>query len=273
MEILAPTQGLAGSLKAVLFDFDGTISTLRCGWEAVMAPLMTEVLQAAGANSSAVPQLVAGYIDRSTGIQTIFQMQWLAEQVQALGKTPPDPWDYKEEYNRRLMETVSQRREAVQAGLTPADSYLVCGSVALLHSLKQAGVRLLVASGTDQADVEREAQILGVAGFFDSIAGAPPRQADCSKARVIKSLMEQSGLAGRELAVVGDGPVEIQLAREAGALALGVASDEAARRGLNPVKRDRLIRAGAHAIVGDFEDLQCLLDWLGVAQGGIHGQA
>ena len=28
----------AGSVRAVLFDFDGTISTLRCGWEEVMQP-------------------------------------------------------------------------------------------------------------------------------------------------------------------------------------------------------------------------------------------
>ena len=31
-------------VRAVLFDFDGTISTLRCGWEAVMKPLMLEMI-------------------------------------------------------------------------------------------------------------------------------------------------------------------------------------------------------------------------------------
>ena len=28
----------------LLFDFDGTISTLRCGWEKVMKPLMLEMI-------------------------------------------------------------------------------------------------------------------------------------------------------------------------------------------------------------------------------------
>ena len=31
-------------VRAVLFDFDGTVSTLRCGWEAVMKPLMLEMI-------------------------------------------------------------------------------------------------------------------------------------------------------------------------------------------------------------------------------------
>ena len=31
-------------VRAVLFDFDGTISTLRCGWEEVMQPLMVEMI-------------------------------------------------------------------------------------------------------------------------------------------------------------------------------------------------------------------------------------
>ena len=36
MEIRNETGGR--TVKAVVFDFDGTISTLRSGWEKVMAP-------------------------------------------------------------------------------------------------------------------------------------------------------------------------------------------------------------------------------------------
>ena len=34
-------------VKAVLFDFDGTISTLRYGWEAVMRQMMLELIAGA----------------------------------------------------------------------------------------------------------------------------------------------------------------------------------------------------------------------------------
>ena len=43
MEILN-TNTPKTPIKAMLFDFDGTISTLRCGWEEVMLPVFMEFL-------------------------------------------------------------------------------------------------------------------------------------------------------------------------------------------------------------------------------------
>ena len=264
MEILTPLPKNRKSVKAALFDFDGTLSTLRCGWEAVMAPLMVETLLGGEPDGGEAAREVSEYIDASTGIQTIFQMQWLSERVKARGRTPGDPWEYKAEYNRRLMRTVALRREAVEQGRESAGRYLIAGSRALLEALAGRGLTLYVASGTDQADVTKEAEILGLAGYFREIAGAPAGVASCSKERVIRALLGECGLSGEELVVVGDGKVEIAIAREAGALALGVASDEEARQGINPVKRQRLLDAGAHAITGDFTNLDEILGWLGL---------
>lgn len=264
MEILIPLGPNRKPLKAALFDFDGTLSTLRCGWEAVMTPLMVETLCQGRPDGEAVEHEVAEYINSSTGIQTIFQMQWLAERVKALGRTPMNPWEYKAEYNRRLMQSVAVRRDAVEQGREYAERYLISGSQAFLEALRDLGIALYVASGTDQADVEREAEILGLAGFFCEIAGAPPNEARCSKERVIRRLLGDSGFAGEELAVIGDGKVEITIAREAGAIALGVASDEERLSGVNPVKQARLVKAGSHAIVGDFSCMEDILGWLGI---------
>ena len=269
LEIIQTLQRDRLPLRAVLFDFDGTLSTMRCGWEAVMSAMMREILApgpdpvASGQElHQATEDRIAAYIDASTGIQTIFQMQWLAEQVAALGRTPLDPWDYKAEYNRRLMQTVSLRREAVRQGREKVGRYLVAGSRAFLEMLQARDLRLYVASGTDQADVAAEAHILGLDGFFDEIVGAPPGQARCSKELVVRRLLQESGLRGEELAVIGDGKVEIAIARDAGAIALGVASDEETLSGVNPVKRSRLIAAGAQAITGDFLGADDILSWL-----------
>lgn len=248
-------------LKAILFDFDGTLSTLRCGWETVMAALMRELLGGLEPDE-ALEQLIDDYIDASTGIQTIFQMQWLAEQVRARGREPLDPWAYKAIYNDRLMETVARRRDMVQKGIEPAEHYLVAGSRPFLEALSRRDVALFVASGTDQADVAAEAGILGLAGFFSEIAGALPGQASCSKEALLRRLVQTHGLGGDELAVIGDGKVEIGIAREAGARSLGVASDEIRLSGVNLVKRKRLVAAGAQAIVGDFLEPDAILDWL-----------
>lgn len=55
------------------------------------------------------PREVVAYIDESTGIQTIHQMKWLAKTACEKGLNPEatdDPWFYKAECNRRLMEQV-----------------------------------------------------------------------------------------------------------------------------------------------------------------------
>jgi hypothetical protein len=88
-----------------------------------------------------------------------------------------------------------------------------------------------------------------VADQFSVIKGAPERQVACSKEAVLKMLLQESGLPGESILVVGDGKVEIALGAESGAYTLGVATDEENLRGMNPVKWKRLQAAGADAII------------------------
>ena len=243
-------------VRAVLLDFDGTISTLRHGWEQVMAPFMIECL---GADNG---HLVQRYIDESAGIQTIHQMKWLAEQVNARGGHAPDPWTYKAEYNRRLMLGVEKKRQAIIAGRAHPDAYLIRGAKEFLSALRALGVALHVASGTDHPDVTQEAELLGVAKLVDTISGAPVGEESCSKERVLRCLAQDKGLHGPEVCVIGDGKVEIALGAELGARTLGLATDEEKGYGINPNKREKLIRAGAEAITGDFIGLPGLIEWM-----------
>ncbi len=261
LEIIRKTNK-PNRISAAVFDFDGTVSTLRCGWEEVMRPLMLEYV-GMGACSAALEAEVEKYIDESTGIQTIYQMQWLAARVVSAGGPARDPWFYKDEYNRRLMARVALKKRAVENGAVPPDNYLIAGALPFLRALKEQGVTLYLASGTDDADVKKEAALLGAAALFDEIHGAPARQAACSKEAVISALLTGQNLSGERLLVVGDGKVEIALGKQYGAFTLGAATDERARRGVNEVKRRRLLSAGADAITGDFTDLPALMRWLG----------
>ena len=119
-------------------------------------------------------------------------------------------------------------------------------------------------SGTDDPDVHREAAALGVDGYFDRIAGAPLGVESCSKEKVLRDLVEKEGLSGADVAVFGDGKVEIALGASIGARTVGTATDEEHRRGVNPVKRERLINAGADAVCGVFTELSEILDFLGL---------
>ena len=65
------------------------------------------------------------------------------------------------------------------------------------------------------------------------IYGAQGDSEDEFERKVIQRILADQGLAGKELLVVGDGPVEIRYARQAGALALGVACLESDRTSLD----------------------------------------
>ena len=253
-------------IEAAIFDFDGTFSTLRCGWEKVMQPLMLEMISGKPAEEAdeALIREVDDYISASTGIQTVYQMQWLKQRAEQQGTAVSgrDEWWYKGEYNRRLMEKIRNRIESLENNTVPPETYLIKGSVEFVKRLKDCGISVYLASGTDHGDVCHEAHALRVDSLFSEIHGAPENKAACSKEAVIKMLMEEKKISGENLLLVGDGKVEIQLGVQAGAFTLGAATNEEALCGINPVKYDRLVKAGADAIVGDFEDIASLSEYL-----------
>ncbi len=261
-----------------IFDHDGTISTLREGWEKVMEPMMIrEILGPAfeSADESVyaeVTRRVREYIDRSTGYQTLVQMRALADMVREFGFVPPDrildEHGYKAIYNDALMEVVNERLGKLRRGELIVEDFVLKNAVRLLQQLRAAGVRLYLASGTDETDVMAEARALGYAELFEGrIYGAVGDIRKEAKKIVLDRIMEDIGPAAmRALVTFGDGPVEIRETRKRGGLAIGVASDEVRRFGWNPSKRARLIRAGADLLVPDFSQLDALLRLLGVGR-------
>src|SRR5438093_10831090 len=93
-----------GRVRSVLFDFDGTLSVIREGWQDVMVPFMVEELMRTPAHEpeEALFGVVREYVDRLTGRQTIYQMIQLAEEVRQRGGEPQEPLAYKKLYHDRL---------------------------------------------------------------------------------------------------------------------------------------------------------------------------
>ena len=263
----------AAPIRHAVFDNDGTISTLRQGWEQIMAPVMMKAILGDRYQTAdeglyrKVRDRVLEYIDQSTGVQTLVQMEALVGMVREFGLVPPekvlDRFGYKKLYNDALMETVSERIARLQRGQLDVTDFTVKGAVAFAQALRQRGVTLYLASGTDHADVVAESKALGFADLFNGgIYGATGDIDNCSKKMVLDRIMAENHLSGPELAVFGDGPVELRECRKRGGIAIGVASDEIRRHGLNPQKRTRLIKAGAHLIVPDFSQASELLKLL-----------
>jgi len=258
------------SVRHAVFDHDGTVSTLRQGWERIMEPMMIRAIlgeryRTAGETLyQRVAHRVREYIDKSTGIETLVQMEALVGMVTEFGVVPArdilDRSGYKDIYNDALMAVVNGRLAKYRRGELNIDDLTVKGAVACLRSLRAMGVTLYLASGTDHDDVRHEAQALGYADLFNGgIYGALGEVNAHSKRRVIQRILTENGLDGSHLAVFGDGPVELRESRRRHGAAVGIASDEIRRYGLNPEKRTRLIKAGAHVLLPDFSQAGSLL--------------
>ncbi|MDR2569132.1 MAG: HAD hydrolase-like protein [Oscillospiraceae bacterium] len=250
--------------RYVLFDFDGTLSLIREGWQEIMIPYFIEVLlETPGAESKEViEEIVTLFVDRLTGKQTIFQCMRLDDEVVMRGGVRKDPGLYKNEYLRRLDLHTKNRINELQDGCDP-QKYLVPGSAELLKLLQDKGCEIYLASGTDEADVIKEARLLGLDKYFgERIYGAHDDMTDCSKEAVIKKIISDNSLSGAEFLSLGDGFVEIELSANVGGYAIGVATDEVRKKGVNARKRERLLEAGADLIIPDFNEPEKLLSFL-----------
>ena len=255
-----------GNIRHVVFDFDGTISLIRDGWQNVMVPMMVECLQTETDTTETPEQLetlVVEFVDRLTGKQTIYQMMQLNEEIKKRGGTPKEPLAYKDEYNRRLLPVVEERIAGLATGKLSAEPLRVPMSLEFLQSLREMGINCYLASGTDVEFVKNEASLLGVAEYLDGgIFGALREYKKFSKAMVIQKILTDFELSGDELLIIGDGYVEIENAKAVGAIAVGVASVEDNRYNMNADKRERLISAGADIIIRDFQEGAQLLNYL-----------
>lgn len=254
-----------GRFRGVLFDFDGTLSLIRAGWPEVMIPLMVETLRTTGTSETdaELTAAVEEFVMRLNGRQTIYQMMQLADEVRQRGGKPEEPLVYKHRYHDRLMALIQTRLDDLASGKVAPEEWTVPGSHGLLQALADRGVPLYLASGTDLTYVKREAELLDVAKFFgEHIYGALDRHQDFSKKMVVDKIIRDHSLLDSELLGFGDGYVEIEELRKAGGVAVAVASDEEARRGINPWKRDRLVRAGADLVIPEYRDYDRLVEWL-----------
>ena len=255
-----------GRFRHVLFDFDGTISLLREGWQSIMEPMMVQMICGPSQLAPEIVQRVHGYIEESTGVQTIVQMEKLVQFVRHYARVPEeeilDAQAYKRIYNDRLMVPVQKRLDRLAAGNLSLDDATVAGARDFIQAVSRFDATLYIFSGTNRDDVRNEAKQLRVDGYFSQIWGALNTIEEYSKERVLRELIAQENLRGPEVLIIGDGPVEIRNARHFGCVSIGVASDEVKGYGMNEVKRERLIEAGANMIISDFREWSALVEYL-----------
>lgn len=266
-DIIGQTKGI----KHVVFDHDGTLSLLRKGWEEIMKNVM---IQSISGNkkldnrlSEKIEKRVSEFIELSTGLQTILQMDKLVDLVREFKQVPEsyirDKFGYKSIYLESLMKSVDERLRNISSGKVGRDQYQISGSIDFLTQLRKYGIQLHLASGTDKQNVLDEAEIMGYADLFEGrIYGSLDDISKYSKKMLIESIIQANDLKNYEFAVVGDGPVEIREGKKKSGITIGVASDEKKGHGIDPDKRRKLIKAGADVIIPDYSEYQALVTFL-----------
>lgn len=274
------TRVTPATIRHVVFDHDGTLSTVREGWDHVMTSLMTRVIagrDAAGVDAAAVDaatsrrirEAAISLIGRTTGAPTMRQMEGLVELVGAFGFVPAadiaTAQEYKHQYTEALNVMIDGRIRRIRDGRLEASAFHVMGTRRFLELLRERGMILHLASGTDEPAVIADATALGYVDLFDGgIHGASDDPAYDAKPDVMDRIV--AGLAdGETFAVFGDGPVEIREARRRSAIAVGVCSDERRRHEFDLAKRARLIRAGAELLIADYTEPEEILAQLGIS--------
>jgi phosphoglycolate phosphatase-like HAD superfamily hydrolase len=222
LEIINP-EANARKARVAVFDFDGTISTIRAGWIDVMVPMMVEPLLAlnTGESEEDLTKIVYGFVGQLTGRQTIYQMMEFADQIKRRGGTPKDPLEYKHQYLDLLMVKITDRRENLRSGKANPEDWMVPGARRLLESLKERGLTMYLASGTDQVYMREEADLLHVSKYFDGVYGALDDYKSFSKKILIERIIRDSEFAGEQFIGFGDGYVEIENVKEVGGSAKG----------------------------------------------------
>ena len=239
----------------MLFDFDGTLSLIRSGWMEVMVPMMVEILLdlKTGETTDQLRGIVEEFVWKLTGQETIYQMIALADAVALRGGKPLAPLVYKKMYLDRLWEKISGRIAELQKEQASPDQYLVPGARALLETLTDRGMKMYLASGTDEPFMKKEARLLDIERYFDGgVYGALDDYQSFSKGILIQRILASTEFRGDEFLGFGDGYVEIEEVKNVGGVAVGVASLEPECKAVDEWKRRRLIGVGADYIVPNF---------------------
>jgi phosphoglycolate phosphatase len=208
-------------------------------------------------------RLIRELIWRTTGKETIYQMMDFAAEVSKRGGTPLEPLQYKKMYLDLLWVRIVGRIEDLKLLRVAPEHCMVPGARALLEALRERGLKMYLASGTDEIFMAEEARLLGVSPFFDGgVYGAQEDYKSFSKKILIQRIISSTDVRGGEIVGFGDGYVEIEETKLVGGTTVGVATKEPECAEVDEWKRQRLIGVGADFVVPNFLGHEHLIETL-----------
>ncbi|MEM2119438.1 MAG: HAD family hydrolase [Candidatus Bathyarchaeia archaeon] len=222
------------TVKAVIFDMDGTIAAFNIDYMAVRAEVRTLLLNAG------LPASLAAINE------SIFEMLKKAEIfLKNNGKSS------------RTIEAIREKALAIAEKFeleAAKKTTLLPGVAVTLKALKQQNMKLGLCTINSEKSVNYILSRFKIANYFDTLV---PR----NKVRHVKPHTEHLEMALKalnvkpnEAVVVGDGEIDMKCAKDTGAIAVGISS------GISEQKD--LVKAGANYIITALTDLPLLIEQL-----------
>ncbi|MCV0395844.1 MAG: HAD family hydrolase [Rhizobiaceae bacterium] len=228
----------ARSIRAVLFDKDGTLVDFHRTWSAIARRL---ALEAADEDAHEAERLLerAGY-DTATA-------SFRADSVFAAGTNAEVVALWHPHLGTDGRRALTARFNMITAVEGAEMAVAVEGVPEALAALKKRGLKLGVATNDSTGGAERTVRALGIASLFDATYGYDAVASPKPAPDVVLAFADAMGLRPSEIAMVGDNGHDMACARAAGAgLAVAVLSGTGTRETLSPL---------AHVVLDSVADL------------------
>ena len=254
------TKPKISKVRAVVLDYDGTLTTFRRGWELILYPYVKIALDPSGEkeNDKVLEEDLVDFVKHAGGTSP----RQLMERLQALifkhtgAKESVDYYmsEYARVFNGELKKRVSSFNE-------DSESYVISGVRKLLAFLSEQKTENYVVTGSGTEEVCHELDVLKMSKFFHCVYGTNAESTGRHKVDSIQLILDEHDLRSDEVLIIGDGSTEARAAKELGLPFIGIASDEH-NGGLCEKKRSLLKGIGSNAIISDYENFKDLWTWL-----------
>ncbi len=160
----------------------------------------------------------AQYVCRTLGLASVTDDAIRARIGEPLGPMLAALFDIEgETLQRAVADYSTEYVRLAQTGERPFE-----GSVPLLHTLREAGFKLAIATGKSQNGADRATERMGLAPLFDSIHGILPGTPGKPDPAVLQRAMAALGVTANECLMIGDTTFDMDLANAIGVRAVAV---------------------------------------------------
>lgn len=259
-EILSKPK--VSEIKCVVLDYDGTLTTLRKGWDLILTDYARGKINPNGLPCDALDDEIrhlCAHAGGTTPKQLVSRLIAIMDKMNLIDKSEIKSLEfYAKDYADHFQEKIDER---VKHFAKESESYVITAVRPMLDFISSQKTLNYIVTGSCETAVKDELQKLEMLHHFEKVYGASLEMDGNLKLDAMNEIIARHRLSPCEVLIIGDGSTETRAATELKLPVIGIASDEHTG-GLCSKKRDMLAELGAHAIISDYSGFANVWNWL-----------